>query len=265
MLGENGAIVLDFFLQLDETEMDKILAVLGSTFPSGHERLPALRAREPANPPPPDVQQLLLEKDHVYRPMFRDLQDVQRMKKMYGDFNNKSGKHRTDVNDTSFVSHNWAESVGKVGEIFDALVDLSDIKDKGKMKYDPALNAEVEVKEESTAVRRTINSSNLELQLLSWDIFVSGNCYSGGISYEKKTNWNSYDQLSSEDAQNGRVDIPPWTERWKFERYDSLELRLTKIKQGLKKGTSTTHSLKPLDNQNANLCPRITKPLPMTS
>jgi hypothetical protein len=46
----------------------------------------------------------LLKIDHVYHPTFRDFDDVLRMKKMYVDVNNKSEKHGTDVNDTSFVS-----------------------------------------------------------------------------------------------------------------------------------------------------------------
>lgn len=73
-----------------------------------------------------------LKIDHVYRPMFRDLDHVLRMKKMYVYFNNKSGKHRTDVNDTYFVSYDWAEAVRRVGEIFDALVNLRYMKNKGK-------------------------------------------------------------------------------------------------------------------------------------
>jgi hypothetical protein len=52
-------------------------------------------------------------------------------------------------------------SVRRVGEILDALVDLSDIKNKGKMKYDPAVNADVEVKEESMAVLESFDFTGL--------------------------------------------------------------------------------------------------------
>lgn len=184
MKGQKGWRVLTFFLSLNDSMIDNTLAILTTVFPHGHQRLPALRAIEAlqvpqANQGAPvrtaaEIVRLLSEKDHQYRPIFRDFDDLRIMKILYSQQNDKKSKHGTDVPDTSFICNNWAAAVVEVGKIFEALVDMTDIKDKGKTKFDPALGAEVEVKEEATAVRRMINSSNLELQLLAWDILVSG-------------------------------------------------------------------------------------------
>lgn len=201
----------DWFLQLEDAEIDTSLASLSCAFPQGYQRLPVLRAREPlqfvqaqtiaetipkaGSPsssvlpaamlplspalqhPIPNIEFLLGEKNHIYTPMFRDIAHLRQMKALYQQYNDnkddKNVKHRTNVPDTALASSDWATRVTKVGEIFTSLVDFSDIHDKGKMVLDPLLNVEVEVKEKNTAVRRVMNSSNLELQLLAWDIFVS--------------------------------------------------------------------------------------------
>jgi hypothetical protein len=203
--------VVDWFLQLDDAEIDTSLASLSCAFPQGYRRLPVLRPREPleivpaqtiaetipradapspsalpaemlpSSPavqhPIPNIEALLRDKTHIYTPMFRDMAHLCQTKSLYQQYNDnkedRNAKHRTNVPGTALASSDWATRVIKVGEIFNALVDFTDIHDKGKKVKDPVLNVEVEVKEKNTAVRRVMSSSNLELQLLAWDIFVS--------------------------------------------------------------------------------------------
>lgn len=49
----------------------------------------------------------------------------------------------------------------KVREIFDALVDMPDVHDRGKLVFDSAVGGDDEAKDKNTAVRRVINSSRL--------------------------------------------------------------------------------------------------------
>jgi hypothetical protein len=184
--GQKAEVVLNFFLGIEDIEIDNQLALVNAYFPVGYQRLASLRATQALQLPQPnngahlrtaaEVQRLLTEKDHNYQPLFRDFEDFRTMKTLYAQLNDKKSKNGTDVQDSSFICDNWAASEVEVGRIFGALVDMTDIRDKGKTKLDPASGLEVEVKEEATAVRRMINSSNLELQLLAWDILVSERC-----------------------------------------------------------------------------------------
>lgn len=60
-----------------------------------------------------NFEALLREKDHVYRPMFNSIQDVQRMRQLYiSEQNEKKNRRGTDVPDTSYTPtigpHPWS-------------------------------------------------------------------------------------------------------------------------------------------------------------
>lgn len=97
------------------------------------------------------LDDLLKIKSHVYTPIFRDYNGLKQCSEEYFALNNK------DVAYDQSIPNDWAAQTAVVGKIFLAIVDMSQAQDKPNSK----------------ARKEVLDASNVELQLISWDIFVS--------------------------------------------------------------------------------------------
>lgn len=83
-----------------------------------------------------------------------------------------------------------------------------------------------------------MEASNLELQLISWDIYVRNPSL---LAHTLAANVPL--QFHLKNVQNGNVGIPPWAEAWLYKRYNTFDLRLTDALETLK--VRIVHCLNP--------------------
>jgi hypothetical protein len=100
---------------------------------------------------------LLKVKTKTYSPLFGGFKDLQDCKTAYSRLNDKSEKRRTSVPDDLGSPNDWAGQTAVGGRIFAAIIDFSQARDKPN----------------SPARAAVLQASDLELQLIAWDIFVS--------------------------------------------------------------------------------------------
>lgn len=125
------------------------------------------------------VETLMRDRDHTFKSIITDYSHFLSVRDQYVGLNDKRG--RTAVPDAVDFPIDVAGERKLVEELFGAMLDFGEVIDEQRQRrskkrkaVDAAEDPEMEVSfTDSTHVRRVKEASNLEIELLAWDLVVS--------------------------------------------------------------------------------------------
>ncbi|KAB5576621.1 hypothetical protein GE09DRAFT_1185294 [Coniochaeta sp. 2T2.1] len=169
------------------------------------------------------LEAMLQSKTREYKPLFRGLDHAQAVREAYDRLNDKKrAANVPDANDFPTEPH---ELHNRAKELFDAILDFSDAEEKPRLVVKKTKKRKASEMEdngddgddypdngnreftENTAWKRIRNASDVEINLLAWNLL-----------------------RRMRDAQNGIVGIGPWTTNWKYSQYTSFDERFKATK-----------------------------------